>query len=128
MDPAESVGTQLRYGRDLINCGLRGLREGSHSYLRGKPICSALLQSALDSAGLAAIGACAGLVPLSLKAVPNRARKSFVFGVLGCTLGFSAAFMWKTRRLASSMASGAKKEIESASDQHWLERHPIDYA
>jgi hypothetical protein len=51
-----------------------------------------------------------------------------VFGLLGGAIGFGAGIAWENRRLAASAASGALRNIGRVRDEHWLERHPIDYA
>ena len=128
MHSGHSMAAHLKYGQDLLNSGLSGLREGSHDYLQGKPVSIVLGTSALQSLGLAVIGACAAFLPLSMSPKHQRARRSVALGATGCALGFCTAFAWKTRELASSMATAAKKKIEFSRDQHWLERNPIDYA
>jgi len=48
--------------------------------------------------------------------------------LLGAAIGFSTGMAWGTRRLTGDMARGAKKNIDTARDAHWLEKNPIDYA
>jgi hypothetical protein len=43
-------------------------------------------------------------------------------------IGFAAGFAWKTRDLTESMGRSAAKQMGVVRDQHWLDRHPIDYA
>jgi len=50
------------------------------------------------------------------------------FGLLGGAIGLGARIVWENRRLAASVARGALRNIERVRDEHWLERHPIDYA
>jgi hypothetical protein len=49
-------------------------------------------------------------------------------GALGCVVGFGAGVAWDNRRLAASIASAAMRNIGRVRDEHWLDRHPIDYA
>jgi hypothetical protein len=48
--------------------------------------------------------------------------------LLGGVIGFGAAVAWESRRLSASVAGGALKNIERVRDEHWLTKHPIDYA
>jgi len=50
------------------------------------------------------------------------------FGLLGGAIGFGAGVVWQDRCLAASVARGALRNIGRVRDQHWLDRHPIDYA
>jgi hypothetical protein len=123
-----TVGTYLRYGRSLANSGAAGMRSGRDAYLNGKPLVTVLTQKARASLGLAAIGACAGLLQCLASSRDRRIPKSIAIGAVGSAIGFFAGFTWKTRELTTSMVQGAARNIGSARDEHWLERHPIDYA
>jgi len=52
----------------------------------------------------------------------------FAYGFVGAAIGFAASFVWESRRLAASVASGSFRNIGKVRDEHWLERYPIDYA
>ena len=54
--------------------------------------------------------------------------KTVACGLVGSAIGFVAGFAWKTRDLTEGMAHSAAKQMGVVRDQHWLERHPIDYA
>jgi len=54
--------------------------------------------------------------------------RALAFGLLGCSIGFGAGMVWESRRLTVSAASGALKNIGKVRDEHWLTKHPIDYA
>ncbi|MGB8770538.1 MAG: hypothetical protein WCC92_13035 [Candidatus Korobacteraceae bacterium] len=114
------------YGRALVHSGLSGLRRGRDSQLEGQRLSAVLTRSALGSLGLAAIGACAGLLPFYLSR-RHRIARSAVWGVAGGVIGFAAGFTWKTRDLTASMARSAIKEMGTVRDEHWIERHPINY-
>jgi len=43
-------------------------------------------------------------------------------------IGFGASLAWQTRRLARSITRGALRNVSRVRDEHWLEKHPIDYA
>jgi hypothetical protein len=68
------------------------------------------------------------LLQLVLGSRRRRVPRSIAVAAVGATLGFFAGFSWKTRELASTMAKGAMKSIGTVRDEHWLQRHPIDYA
>lgn len=123
-----AVETYLRYGRSLANSGAAGMRSGRDAYLSGKPLSAVLTQKARASLGLAAIGACAGLLQCLVSGRDRRIQKSILLGAVGSAVGFIAGFSWKTRGLTGSMVQGAAKNMGSVRDGHWLKRHPIDYA
>jgi hypothetical protein len=47
---------------------------------------------------------------------------------MGSLLAFCAVLSWKSRKVAASLTHSALREMRLASDEHWLENHPIDYA
>jgi hypothetical protein len=51
-----------------------------------------------------------------------------VFGFLGWAIGLGAGIAWKTRGLTECVTSNAFRNMGKVRDEHWLERHPIDYA
>ena len=128
MQSKKAVGTYLRYGRSLANSGAAGMRSGRDAYLNGKPLGAVLTQKARASLGLAAIGACAGLLQCFVSGRDRRIPKSIALGAVGSAIGFFAGFTWKTRDLTASMVQGAARNMGSVRDERWLERHPIDYA
>jgi len=123
--PLESY---VRYGRSLANSGAAGMRRGREAYLNGRPLGAVLNQKARASIGLAAIGACAGLLRCFVSGRRRRISESIALGAVGSAIGFFAGFTWKTRDLTGSMIHGAAKNMSPVRDEHWLERHPIDYA
>ena len=52
----------------------------------------------------------------------------FAHTVAGGAIGFGLGIAWKCRRLTVSVTSGALRNVGKVRDEHWLERHPIDYA
>lgn len=128
MSSEKTVNEYLHYGRALVSSGAEGMKAGRESYLNGKPLCSVLSQKARASLGLAAVGACAGLAQCMMSSRRRRVPDSLVLGAVGSVIGFLAGFAWKTRDLTGSMLQGAGRAIETTRDEHWLERHPIDYA
>ena len=128
MKPQKRVTSGLRYGRELVNSGLSGLRTGRESHLQGQPLSEALTDSARGALGLAAIGTCAALVGSCLSGQRNRRTKTVGYGVAGSVIGFIIGLTWKTRELTASMGRSALKEMGTVRDEHWLRTHPIDYA
>jgi hypothetical protein len=118
----------LRYGRTLVKSGVSGLRSGRESHLNGQPLSEVLTQSARASLGLATIGACAGLLRFPVSDRRGRIPKSIAWSAIGSAIGFCAGFAWKTRELTASMGRCSLKQMGSVRDEHWLKRHPIDYA
>ncbi|MBZ5572974.1 MAG: hypothetical protein LAO09_13975 [Acidobacteriia bacterium] len=75
-----------------------------------------------------AIGAGIGLLGgLSANRHKSTSRV-LAYGVVGAAIGFGAGIAWESRRLGASIVSGALKNIGRVEDEHWLEKHPIDYA
>ena len=128
MQSDRRLDNYLRYGRSLANSGAEGMRNGRDAYLEGKPLRTVLSQKARASLGLAAVGACAGLLQCVVSRRRRRIPTSLALGAVGSAVGFLAGFTWKTRDLTASMVHGAAKSIGTVRDEHWLERHPIDYA
>ena len=123
-----SLKSNLRYGRALMKSGVTGLSSGQKAHLQGQSLSAALAESARASLGMAAVGACAGLLRYYLPGRRGRIAQSVACGVVGSAIGFVAGFAWKTRELTESMAHSAVKQMGVVRDEHWLDRHPIDYA
>ncbi len=128
MKPDGSSSTYLRYGRTLVQSGVAGLRSGRESHLNGQPLSAVLTQSARASLSLATFGACVGLLRFYGAGRRGRLPKTVAWSVVGSAVGFCAGFAWKTRELAASMGRSSLKQMGAVRDEHWLERHPIDYA
>lgn len=129
MTTLEWIETNVDYGRSLISSGLEGARSARNKTLAGAPVTSALINSVRDSWMPAVIGAYVGALGASL-GHRRRTHYGAVMGasLLGAAIGFSTGMAWSTRRLTGDMARGAKKNIDTARDAHWLEKNPIDYA
>jgi len=116
------------YSRRLYHAALDGVRSGQQEFLHGRPAAVSLDESTRHAWILAGLGACVGLLAVC-PTKPNKATsRTLGLGLVGCLVGFSAALGWENRRLAASVASSAWKKIGRVRDEHWLERHPIDYA
>lgn len=128
MKPDGHSTAYLRYGRTLVKSGVAGLRSGRESHLHGQPLSEVLSESARASLSLATIGACAGLLRICVSGRRGRFPKTLAWSVVGSAIGFCAGFAWQTRELTASMGRSSLKQMGAVRDQHWLERHPIDYA
>ena len=128
MAPHRRSNSTLQYAERLVNSGLQGARAGRDLFLHGRALAPYLNHSALIALGPAALGACLGVMGSHPPSRRSSAAKAFAYGVLGGAVGFGVAVVWESRRLAASVASGVANSIARARDEHWLERHPIDYA
>lgn len=128
MEPERKIRGSLQYGRALVNSGLSGLRHGRNAHLQSKPLYGVLSESARGAIGLAAIATCAALAGSCFSGRRNRSAKAVGYGVAGSVIGLAVALAWKTRELTASMGRSALKEMSTVRDQHWLQKHPIDYA
>jgi hypothetical protein len=116
------------YGRRLLDSGLEGARTGREAFLHGSPITPFLNESVRHALKPAAIGACLGLLGSYPGNRQNSARRALAYGFVGGVLGFGAGVAWISRFLGTSVVSSAWKNIDRVRDEHWLEKHPIDYA
>jgi hypothetical protein len=128
MTLSEWSENNIDYGRKLVRTGLDGVHSGEEQYLHGQAPGPFLKVSALNSLVPAAVGACIGALSAQPRNGHNPGVKAVAFGVLGCAIGFAAGLVWSTRGLTESIASAAWKNIGKVRDEHWLEKHPIDYA
>jgi hypothetical protein len=118
--------SEFEYGRKVLNSGLEGARSGREAFLKGRSLAPFLSESARNALKLAAVGAYIGL--LGSYAGNQSLNKTLAFGFLGAAIGFGAGVVWESRDLTVSVASGAWKKIGRVRDEHWFEKHPIDYA
>ena len=121
------IESEVKYGRKVLDAGLEGTRSGREAFLKGKPLTPYLNDSVRKAVIPAAIGTCVGA--LGSAAGRNRsAGRVLAFGLLGAAIGFGLGFAWESRRLTFSALANAFKKIDKVRDDHWFERHPIDYA
>ncbi len=119
--------TRLAYGRRLVKAGISGIRTGRENFDPQRA--SALVSnSAEESLKLAVVGACLGILPAFLIRRRSRLASALVLGAAGSAIGFCAGFSWKTRKLTSTLAHSAVREVRRVKDEHWLDKNPIDYA
>ena len=120
--------SSLHYGRKLLDSGLEGARSGELAFLGGTRLSPLLNRSARSALAPAALGACLGFLGSHPGGRPGSGARAITCGFLGGIVGFGAGIAWDNRRLAASVAAGAMRNIGRVRDQHWLDRHPIDYA
>ena len=111
-----------------MNSGLEGVRSGREAFLHGRPLTPFFRESFRKALTPAAVGACLGLLTSRPGNGKRSAARSLTSGIVGGLIGLAAGLLWENRFLAASSAGGALEGIDTVRDQHWLERHPIDYA
>jgi hypothetical protein len=126
MNAIAPAAPRLNYGRRLVHAGISGIRNGQDD-LPLHSVSHVMADALPDSLKLAAIGACLSLLPACFSRRP-RPLKAVALGVLGSALGFCVGFTWKTRGATSTLTRSALREVRKVNDEHWLEKHPIDYA
>ena len=128
MDLREWSKTNADYGRRLLDSGLAGARTGQQAFLQGESLAPFLNESVQSALKPAVLGACIGV----LSSYPGYRQKSMArtlaFGLVGCVIGLGVGVVWKSRRLAAGVADSALRNIGRVRDEHWLIKHPIDYA
>ena len=120
--------SRVDYGRDFVRSGLEGARSGREAFLNGKSLTPFLSESVRDALKPAAIGICLGVLGSCSSKRPSSLARTLAYGVLGGAVGLGAGVAWQNRDFAASVAAGALKNISKVRDEHWLARHPIDYA
>lgn len=128
MNVREWSKSTASYSQRLLHSGRQGAARGRESFLHGTQLGPYLHHSVREALKPAALGACIGMLGGYPGTRRHSARRAFACGALGCMLGFGVGVIWESRRLATSVAAGAFKDISRTRDDHWLERHPIDYA
>lgn len=128
MDLHEWSKANAEYGRRLLDSGIEGARSGQEAFLNGRSLTPFLSESVRSALVPAAFGACIGV----LGSRPGYRQKSIVrtlvYGLLGGAIGLGVGLAWNSRRFTASIAGGAMKNIGKVRDEHWLTKHPIDYA
>ncbi len=116
------------YGRKLLDSGIEGARSGRETFLHGESFTPFLNDSLRKALKPAALGGCIGV----LGSYPGHRQKSIgrvlVYGLLGSAIGLAVGVVWKSRGFTASVADGALRNIGKVRDEHWLSKHPIDYA
>ena len=128
MNFSEWTKSNADYGRKLLDSGLQGARSAEEEFFAVEPVAPFLNESARQAVTAAALGASIGLLG-GLSSIRHRSpARAIVCGFLGAVIGFSAGAVWQGRHLGASVVSNALKNISRVRDEHWLEKHPIDYA
>ena len=128
MNLRERVASIVGYGRELAGSGLQGASKGRAAFLNGGPISPFLADVNKNALKLATLGACIGVLGGYLGRKHQPAVRTIACGALGGAVGFAAGFAWSSHTFAESVARGALTNVAATRDQHWLKRHPIDYA
>lgn len=127
MGSQDRLLSDVQYRQRLLLSAMEGLKSGKAAFLNDRPVSSYLNQCARESFSPAMIAASVGAL-IACSRVRHKSAKAATLGMIGCAIGFGAAFVWKSRRLGASMARSAWEQLGRTSDQRWLERNPIDYA
>jgi hypothetical protein len=128
MNLTEWSRSSIDYGRKLVSSGLEGAKTGEEEYLDGDELSPYLGDSARHAIAPGVIGICIGALTGYYANRRRSAWRAFGFGLLGGLLGFGASLAWESRGLGRCIVSDALKSINKVRDEHWLEKHPIDYA
>lgn len=128
MDLYQWSKSNADYGRRLLDSGIEGARSGQEAFLKGKPLTPFLSESVRSALMPAAVGACIGVLSSYTAYRQKSITRALAFGLLGGAVCLSAGLIWENRRLTASVAASALRCIGKARDEHWLAKHPIDYA
>jgi hypothetical protein len=120
--------SEFEYGRRVLNSGLEGARSGREAFLNGRSLTPFLGEVARNALKPAGVGVCLGLLSGYRGNGHSSITRILGFGLLGSLIGFASGVAWGSRDLTASVTANALKNIGRASDEHWLEKHPIDYA
>ena len=120
--------SEFEYGRRVLNSGLDGARSGREAFLKGGSLSPFLTEAARSAVKPAGVGACVGILSGYRGSEQTSIGRVLGFGFLGALIGFAYGLAWESRDLTASVAASALKNIGRARDDHWVEKHPIDYA
>ncbi|SRR5208282_1383171 len=128
MDVRKWSKSNADYGRELLHSGIEGARSGREAFLEGESLAPFLSESVRSAIKPAVLGACIGVLGSYPGSRENSASRALACGLLGGVVGFGAGIIWESRRLTASITSSALRNIGRVRDEHWLTKHPIDYA
>lgn len=120
--------SEVDYGRKVLNSGLAGARSGRETFLRGRPLTPFLSVAVRRASMPAIIGALIGVVASRPGDHQSSARKSAAYGFFGCAVGLGMGIAWHSRAFTACVTNAAVRNMTRVRDEHWLEKHPIDYA
>jgi hypothetical protein len=111
-----SLKSEIAYIRQLVDAGWNG----AHSIRPSAPVLTQALYASV------VIGSAIGVFTALLR---KRRRPGSVgsYVVVGGALGLCAGAMWETRTTVGAATRAAIRQINSARDIHWLQKHPIAY-
>jgi hypothetical protein len=116
------------YGRRLLDSGIEGARSGQEAFLKGQSLTPFLSESVRSALMPAAVGAGIGVLSSYTAYRQKSITRALTFSLLGGAVGLGACLVWDNRRLTASVAESALRSIGKVRDEHWLAKHPIDYA
>jgi len=128
MDLRKWSKMNAEYGRELLHSGIEGARSGGEAFLNGESFAPFFGESVRSALKPAALGACLGVLGSYSGYREKSISRALACGLLGGAIGLGAGVAWESRRLSASIADGALKNIGRVRDEHWLTKHPIDYA
>jgi hypothetical protein len=128
MDLRKWSKSNADYGRRLLDSGLEGARSGEEAFLNGKLLTPFLGESVRSALKPAALGACIGVLGSYAGYRQKSITRTLACGLLGGAIGLGAGLAWESRCLTASVAGSALRNIGRVRDEHWLTKHPIDYA
>ena len=128
MDLREWSISNVEYSEKLVNSGIEGARSSGEAFLNGESLMPFLSESVRSALRPAALGACIGVIGSNPRSGQRSLGSVLAFGLLGGAVGFGAGVVWKSRRLVASAANSALRNIGKVRDEHWLTKHPINYA
>ena len=128
MNQCKEAGSKMHYARELLNAGLEGARSGRETFLNGKCLGTFLAESLGNALKPAALGLCLGVLGSYPGNGPKRASRVFACSLIVGAVGFGASVAWQSRFLVERATASALRNIGRLRDDHWLKRHPIDYA
>ena len=128
MNLREWSKSEVDYGRKVLNSGLAGARTGREAFLNGNSLTMFLSESVRNALTPAAVGALAGVLSSCPGDRQRSASRAFTFGLTGWAIGLGLGMIWESRGLSAFITDSAVRNISRVRDEHWLERHPIDYA
>ena len=128
MDLREWSKSNANYSRRLVRSGFDGFRSAGEEFLNRESPRPFLGESVRSAMIPAALGTCIGVLSSSSVCRQKSPAKAVAFGLLGALVGLSAGLAWESRLFATNAAGSALRSIARVRDEHWLTKHPIDYA
>lgn len=128
MTLAEWSRSNVDYGRKLMHSAMEGVQRGEGDFLEEGTLAPYFARVSRKSVVPAVAGAVGGICCGYLLNQRRSTYRAVAGGILGAAIGFSAGMLWETRSLAASVGSGVRKNVRRTRDEHWFEKHPIDYA